>query len=791
MQSGKDDSIEISVNELDRDQVEDPSTLVSSQPASSRRSRDPSSSARSPVSVDGMGDTLRDPVDARPTLPAETDAEPARNAVSTMSRTMDAGDPSYDSGVLFEPTPAPSTVDEPVADPLIGMVIADRYRIVDQLGRGGMGIVYRVDHVSLSKLLAMKLLTGELSANKEVVRRFKQEAMTVSKLSSPHTVQVFDFGQWNHLTYLVMELVDGYDLSRPLRHEGPMPYARLGKLVVQVCASLAEAHGKGIVHRDMKPENIMIIHGPRGGEIAKVLDFGLAKLRENTELNEVTLQGAVIGTPYYMSPEQVLGEEVDGRTDIYSLGAVMFRALTGTQAFQAATPMGMFTKHLTEPAPTACERAPKLAIPKGVSDAIARCMQKDPKERFQTVEELREVLMAELTALGLPSSERLLLGDEATSDPAGTPPKKPLFSITGKHSKSLAAQPHKFSGTGKFSRTGKIVRAELAQSQILTREELLAYERKLRRTRYGTWGLLGLVLLGGVGAAAHFALKARSGSLAGLEREPNDNANDANTLVLGSPVQGYIGRRLEPTKGDRDFYWFELEGASQVSLRLDALPNFATCALLYRIDMPRPLGQYCTGRPQADLVLPALRLEGARYLVAVMQDPNGAPFVLENISDPYELEIGLVSEHQNEEVEPNDDVASALRLSSGDALEGTLGFLGDEDVVCTQDDADGSARWVVEDGARPKGTVLEATPLTEGQPGPLVRVHAADHKPYGRPRLEADLNSPWSSPVFTMGETPRCLRLRLTSDPWSEVPAGHQPEGDATRYRVTLANAKP
>src|SRR4030095_12542488 len=143
---------------------------------------------------------------------------------SAMSRTLDAGDPSYDSGVLFEPTPPPNTAEEPLAATPRSMVIADLSRLVEQRGRGGMGIVYRVEHVSLSKLLAMKLLTGELSANKEVVRRFKQEAMTVSKLSSPHTVQVFDFGQWNHLTYLVMELVDGYDLSRPLRHEGPMLY---------------------------------------------------------------------------------------------------------------------------------------------------------------------------------------------------------------------------------------------------------------------------------------------------------------------------------------------------------------------------------------------------------------------------------------------------------------------------------------------------------------------------------------------------------------------------------------
>jgi serine/threonine-protein kinase len=680
----------------------------------------------------------------------------------------------------------------------MGMVIADRYRILDQLGRGGMGIVYRVEHVSLGKLLAMKLLTGELSANKEVVRRFKQEAMTVSKLSNAHTVQVFDFGQWNHLTYLVMELVSGDDLSRPLRHEGPMPYARLGKLMVQVCASLAEAHHKGIVHRDIKPENIMIIQGQRGEEIAKVLDFGLAKLRENTELNEVTLQGAVIGTPYYMSPEQVMGEEVDGRTDIYSVGALMFRAITGTQAFQAATPMGMFTKHLTEPAPSACERAPKLEIPQGVSDAIQRCMQKDAKERFQTVEELRDVLMAELTALGLPSSERLRLGSAAhSSSRSEPPPKKPLFTITGRHGKTIPPKPaaarSKFGATGKFTRTGKIVRAELAQSQIATREELESYERKLRRARYGTWGVLGLLLLGGAGVAAHFALKATAQGRAGLEREPNDSANSANALALGQPVQGYVGRRIEANKGDRDFYSFELSGTeAHVSLRLTALPNIALCTLLYRVDMQQPLGQYCTGRPTADLTLPVLRLEPARYLVAVMQDPspNGTPFTLENVSDAYELEITNITPGAGQEVEPNDDLTSAPRLMQGDTIQGTLGFVGDEDMICTSDDVEGSVRWTISDGARPQGTVLEATPFFDGQPGPLVRLHAQDHKPFGRPRLEADLNSPWQSASLLADATPHCVRLRLTSDPWSDVPPGHTPEPDATLYEVTLGPAE-
>jgi serine/threonine-protein kinase len=210
------------------------------------------------------------------------------------------------------PPPPPSAprvsseeMEPPVADPLLGLVIAERYRIIEELGRGGMGIVYKVEHTRLGKLLAMKLLTGELARNPDVVRRFKQEALTVSKLSSANTVQVFDFGvAEGGLTYLVMELVAGEDLGRVLRRTGPLAFDRLGKLIVQVCTSLAEAHQKSIVHRDMKPENIMLLRGRDGAEAAKVLDFGLAKIREGAELNDVTSEGAIVGTPFTWTPRR-------------------------------------------------------------------------------------------------------------------------------------------------------------------------------------------------------------------------------------------------------------------------------------------------------------------------------------------------------------------------------------------------------------------------------------------------------------------------------------------------------
>ena len=169
-------------------------------------------------------------------------------------------------------------------DPLFGKVIADRYRIVGQVGKGGMGVVYKVEHLRIGKLMAMKLLTGELSRNRDVVRRFKREALAASRLTSVNTVQVWDFGHSEGLTYLVMELVEGEDFGKVLKAHGPIPFHRMAKIAVQVCNSLIEAHARGIVHRDLKPENLLLVRtgSTELQDLVKVLDFGLAKLHEES-----------------------------------------------------------------------------------------------------------------------------------------------------------------------------------------------------------------------------------------------------------------------------------------------------------------------------------------------------------------------------------------------------------------------------------------------------------------------------------------------------------------------------
>ncbi len=660
----------------------------------------------------------------------------------------------------------------PIADPLIGVVVAERYRILEGLGRGGMGIVYKVEHTRIGKLLAMKLLTGELSRNPEVVRRFKHEALTSSKLSSPNTVQVFDFGVSEGLTYLVMELVAGEDLGRILRTTGPMSFGRLGKIIIQACTSLAEAHGKGIVHRDIKPENVMLIRARDGTDIAKVLDFGLAKLREGSELNDVTSQGAIVGTPYFMSPEQVRGDPVDPRSDIYALGALMYRALTGHYPFNGPTPMAVFTKHLTETPVPPIERAPEREIPAAVSAIVMKALAKSPSDRYQKVEELQAALVDEIRTLGTSSVDNL------------------LDSGALRRLAKVAAQQQDASA---------VPGVTAPAAEIATRDEVEAYERKLRRQRYGAVAVAGVLAVAAASVGAKVLL-ARQPTFSGMELEPNNSAGDATLVPLGKTAIGYLGKRVDATHSDRDFYAFDVPapgagaaaGASVVRVRVGALPNMPMCTMLYRHGQSSALAQYCLGRPGRDLAIGQLALEPGRYLAAVLQDldPYGAqatPFVHENVSDSYEFRVEQVDPDASREIEPNDQVASANVIAAGASRAALIGWSHDEDVYCAAPSASGALRWTVRDKVRAGGGVLEATPMRGPEEGAPVRVHGAA----GGSATKTDVLSPWSSaPVRAQdGDAPRCLRLRLVVDPWTSERSSIVPSGGSEEYVVELEAA--
>ncbi len=648
----------------------------------------------------------------------------------------------------------------PVADPLIGVVVADRYRIVEGLGRGGMGIVYKVEHKQIGKLLAMKLLTGELSRNPEVVRRFKHEALTSSRLSSPNTVQVFDFGVSDGLTYLVMELVAGEDLGRILRASGPMPWSRLGKVVIQACSSLAEAHMKGIVHRDIKPENIMLVRAKDGSDLAKVLDFGLAKLREGEGLSELTSAGAIVGTPYFMSPEQVRGDPVDARSDIYSLGALMYRALTGHYPFNGPTPMSVFTKHLTEmPAPP-IERTPELGIPLGVSRIVMKALLKSPAERFQKVEDLQAAVVEQLRSLGTSSVETLL--DSGAVRKLGTAAPKAAPGVAA----------------------------------IATRDEVERYERKLRRQKYGAYGFL-FVLVAGAGAGGAKYFESQQHVFSGAEVEPNNAASEATPVPFGRGVSGYLGPRIAKDHGDRDFFEVELPGPAEggtvvfASLEVTALPNIPMCTMLYKPGFTTALGQYCVGRPGRALVIPALQLEAGRYFVAVLQDmdpygPAVPRYTHENVSDPYTITLTTVERPEGVEIEPNDQVASAGSLAIGEAVTGALSWARDEDVYCARAAAGEKVAFRVTDTARDAGSVIEVTPLSGTDQGAALRVHVI-----GKGTVTStDVVGPWTSaPVTVEPDVPKCIRVRQTLDPWVSGRGNSVPPGSSETYQIEVVDA--
>jgi eukaryotic-like serine/threonine-protein kinase len=617
---------------------------------------------------------------------------------------------------------------EHMADPLIGVVIAGRYRIVEPIGRGGMGVVYKVEHARIGKLMALKLLTGELSRDQELVGRFKREALMVSKLSHPNTVQVFDYGAAEGITYLAMEYLRGDDLGRIIRKTGPLSPERTAKIVIQICSSLAEAHDLDIVHRDLKPENIMIIRGHSDSDLVKVLDFGLAKLRESTELGEVTTRGAIVGTPYYMAPEQIRGEAADQRSDIYALGALMYACLTARPVFDAPRPMGVLTKHLTEAPQSPSARFPELAIPARMSAIVLKALTKESAYRFQHVRELQRALVDELRGEGSPSVDLLL-------------------------------------------DSGQVQKLTQAGEDLATRDEVESYERKLRRRGQFVWGALAVGVL--AGGLLGWRLMDRVGAHAGfsgLEREPNNSPAEATPLPFGQEVIGQLGARLDPHTSDRDFYRVDVpEGVRAVRIKTGALPNMALCTFVYRVGTESPIGRYCTGRAARELTIDALELAPGGYLIAVMQDRNDGEIpVLENVSDSYRLRVEQVEIAPDRELEPNDSPRDANRVVPGTIFRGRLSWMRDIDAVCVE--GSGKVQFVVEDApgsARPPHAVLEVTPRGGPADGIPVRVHRQGASPPGK---ERDAISPWTSPEVDASSGNVCLVLQLVVNPWAPTP---------------------
>ena len=301
--------------------------------------------------------------------------------------------------------PAPALEAERNARLTPGIVVDGRFRIESHLATGGMGEVYRAEHVHLKRPVALKLLRRVFSTDPEMWGRFEREAQLVSKLENPHIVRIFDFGKTaDGQLFLAMEFVEGETLEDRLK-KGPLAPGDAVEILAQVLDGLNEAHGLGVVHRDLKPPNIMLGHRRDGGERAKILDFGIARLTDALspgESGRITQLGMVMGTPAYLAPEQALADEVDHRTDIYALGCVAYELLTGRPPFVGTELRKVISQHLTAAPIDPALLRPELARLPALCAAVLKALSKEREQRFQNVIEFREALRHAMQPPGAP-----------------------------------------------------------------------------------------------------------------------------------------------------------------------------------------------------------------------------------------------------------------------------------------------------------------------------------------------------------------------------------------------------
>ncbi len=278
---------------------------------------------------------------------------------------------------------------------LVGRILAGRYRILEMLGEGAMGAVYLAEHLHIGRRDAIKVLRPSLSKDPEAIARFTRGARNASRVRHPNVCSIYDFGETEDgMAFLAMEYIDGESLQDLLRREGHLPVEECVYLMHQTADALHAAHEAGIVHRDLKPGNIMLTRGRGGRRVVKVVDFDIAKGSSEGQSSDLTQMGFVIGTPEYMSPEQLTADALDGRSDVYSLGMVLFRMLTGVLPFAARTTREIMLQRLTANPGTLAGAVPDREFPEGMQAVLDRALARSPEERFPDAEAFAEALEA-------------------------------------------------------------------------------------------------------------------------------------------------------------------------------------------------------------------------------------------------------------------------------------------------------------------------------------------------------------------------------------------------------------
>src|SRR5580704_695992 len=316
---------------------------------------------------------------------------PAHDMTTTASITCTGCNHAYADNALFCPNCGRPKVREVTSDPLLGKLLGERFQVQELIGQGASGTIYRAEHVTLRRKVAIKVLHAELSRDDLAVERFRREATTVAEIDNEHIVEIHDFGRtFDGRLYLAMELLDGETLDSVLAKEKTLSVERTADILIQVGEALMEAHAIGYVHRDLRPRNVYLAVRRGKANFVKLLDFGLSKLVETDAQAASTSLGMTFGDPRYMSPEQARGDRIDRRADIYQLGCVAYEMLTGAPPFSGNRVFDILTKQVSEaPAPLPTRRP---GVPLWMESACARMLAKDPDNRFATTTRMVEAL---------------------------------------------------------------------------------------------------------------------------------------------------------------------------------------------------------------------------------------------------------------------------------------------------------------------------------------------------------------------------------------------------------------
>ncbi len=546
------------------------------------------------------------------------------------------------------------TAERTAPDATEEQVIADRYRLLGIIGEGGMGSVYKAEHIRMGKALALKILRGDFAAEPGRVERFRAEARIVSRLSHPHTIAVFDFGEIEGSAgfYLAMEYVPGRDLAKVLREAGRIPEIRAAEIGQQILGSLAEAHDAGIVHRDMKPANVMLMQTRSGEDFVKVLDFGIAKLREDGQSAvSSTTSEAIVGTPSYLAPEQARGGPVDARTDLYAVGCLLYELLAGKPPFVAPSPMAVVSAHLHDEPPPLASAVPDVS--RGFAEIVRRALSKRPEERFACADDMRDALLA----LGEPTPVQRSLR-----------PSRP--EVTG--ALRIASR----EDFDDFDRQVRSLRRSRTAAPLVA--VLLAAGAATVAWRWTELYSLLATRAPGVARALPAALRP-GGTYDGDEHEPNDVPARANVLPLppgpdGRPgggvaiVRGYMGAKLSPTSGDVDIYRIDVPPMDAPKVLVAEWHGERAGDGIRGLDVSIALNRDTGGDPRTPAPLVAVADRGAAggaetlvaavepgvYYLAVREKHYDVTGPIEKPTDPYVLEIRLADPRPGEEVEPDD-----------------------------------------------------------------------------------------------------------------------------------------